>query len=292
MSEEERARIADEAAHEMGDDRSGAPWTETTMGERLRAAYAGDIERPTLTVGELPGGAAALFYPGKVSGIAGDSGSGKSWTALAASMAEARGGRPTIWIDYEDNADTLAVRMSELGWPVELGDYVRHVQASGSVSRGLARLRDGIASSNPAMVVIDSTGESLAGDGRNPNADEEVAAWFQELPRPLADLGPAVVLLDHLVKDSDTGGLWPSGSHRKRDAVNGIQYIVKVNTAFSRGKAGKVTLNLREGSRRASCARRSRHGPSTSSRLRACSTSRPRQRRGVPSGGLPGTWSG
>lgn len=238
MSDRERAKIAQESVPVI----EGAGWTETPMGDRLRAAYAGHIEPAAPTVGALPGGARALFYPGKVSGIAGDSGSGKSWLALAAALAEARGGRPTIWVDYEDNADTLAVRMAELGWPVELGDHVRHVQAVGAASGGFALLCEGIVSMNPAMVVLDSTGESLAGDGRNPNADDDVAAWFQSLPRPLADRGPAVVLLDHLVKDSDNGGLWPSGSQRKRAAINGIQYIVKPDKPFSREQPGHITL--------------------------------------------------
>ena len=218
------------------------PWVRTNMADRLRAAYAGEIEPVAFEVGAIPGGAAPIVYPGKVSGIAGDSGSGKSWIALAMALAEARTGGYTLWIDYEDTGDTLALRMMELGWPMELGRYVVHFQAVGPSSSGMTALVAAIRAHRVTLIVLDSTGESLASDGHNPSADEHVAAWFQDLPRPLANLGPAVVLIDHLVKDKDTGGLWPSGSHRKRDAINGIQYIVRTDKDFDRDTPGKVTL--------------------------------------------------
>ncbi|MCL2465823.1 MAG: hypothetical protein FWF02_07320 [Micrococcales bacterium] len=42
----------------------------------------------------------------------------------------------------------------------------------------------------PAFLVVDSTGEGLSLASCNPNANEEVARWFQALPHPLADKAP------------------------------------------------------------------------------------------------------
>jgi hypothetical protein len=63
----------------------------------------------------------------------------------------------------------------------------------------------------------------MALDGAKPN-DDDTARWFRGLPAA-ARLGPAVVVIDHVVK-SDEGGLWPIGSQRKagsdlRRAVHG-----------------------------------------------------------------------
>ena len=99
----------------------------------------------------------------------------------------------------------------------------------------------------PALVVVDSTGEGLALEGANPNADEEVAAWFLRVPRRLSLVtyddqpGPAVVVLDHVTK-ADDGGLWPIGSQRKRAAISGAQYMQRLVKPFDRDTAGHALL--------------------------------------------------
>lgn len=92
-----------------------------------------------------------------------------------------------------------------------------------------------------SLVVIDSTGESLSIEGANPNADEDIAAWFRAVPKRIAKLGPAVLVLDHMPKSSDSD-LWPIGSQRKRAAIDGAQYLQEVLVPFSREKAGAARL--------------------------------------------------
>lgn len=53
--------------------------------------------------------------------------------------------------------------------------------------------------------------------------------------------GPAVVVLDHVIK-SDDGGLWPIGSQRKRAAITGAQYMQRTVKAFSKDEAGRAVL--------------------------------------------------
>src|SRR5690606_3665542 len=102
-------------------------------------------------------------------------------------------------------------------------------------------LLDLVAAVDPALVVVDSTGEALSLEGANPNADEDIAAWFREVPKRIARSGPAVLLLDHMPKSSDSD-LWPIGSQRKRAAIDGAQYLQEVVTSFSREKAGVARL--------------------------------------------------
>jgi hypothetical protein len=231
-----RAMTPDEAAASRP-----VPWVHTPMADMLTLAREGRIAKPVLSVGTILDAPHGLFYPGKVNGLAGESGAGKSWIVLQTALDEARKGNYTVWVDYEDSADTLALRMSELDWDADLGGMIIHVAAVGKAEKGLALLGTLISEYAPTLTVFDSTGEALAGEGVNPNADEEVAKWFQILPRPLADLGPAVVLLDHMVK-ADDGGLWPIGTQRKRAAINGIQYVLRSIKTFSRKKAGRVRM--------------------------------------------------
>lgn len=78
-------------------------------------------------------------------------------------------------------------------------------------------------------------------DGAKPDDDDDTARWFRRLPTAIAKLGPAVVVLDHVVK-ADDGGLWPIGSQRKRAAISGAQYMQTVVRPFARDRAGAAKL--------------------------------------------------
>lgn len=216
-------------------------WHLTSMGDMLALASTGHVEIASPGVGKIADADSGLFYASKVSGIAGDSGAGKSWIALRVALDEVRRDRHVVWIDYEDTPQTLALRMLAMGWDADRGGHVHHVAAIGASAAGIETVRAIVAEFEPSMCVIDSTGEALAGDGINPNADQEVADWFQRVARTIADLGPAVVLLDHVVK-ADDGGLWPIGSQRKRAAINGVQYVVRSVQPFSRSQSGRARL--------------------------------------------------
>jgi hypothetical protein len=100
-----------------------------------------------------------------------------------------------------------------------------------------------------AIAVLDSTGEALAIDGVQPNADDEIAKWFRGCARFLAnEVGAAVVLLDHVVKSKEASrnSDFASGSHRKRAAVNGSAYFLDVVLAPSRDSDGSFKLLTRK----------------------------------------------
>ncbi len=220
----------------------GQSWGAVDLSDVVSGLLSGSLERLTPTVGMRQGGG-ALFYAGKVNGVAGASGSGKTWTALASCCQEVAAGRHVIYIDLEDDAVGIVSRLLDLGAdPADVlarFHYVRPDEPHRPAAH--RRLLGLIEEVVPTLIVIDSTGESLALDGMKPNDDDDVARWFRSLPGPLARMGPAVVVLDHVVK-ADDGGLWPIGSQRKRAAVSGAQYMQLVVRPFAKGQRGAAKL--------------------------------------------------
>lgn len=223
-------------------------WIPVDFEAILDALLAGTLTRPTPTIGKIDA-QAALFYRGKVNGVAGESGSGKTWTALAACAQELVSGEHTVFIDMEDDAAAVIARLLDMHVdPDAIRARFVYLNPSGSLDpEGAAKLVALLHARRPTLVVIDSTGEGLALDGANPNADEEVARWFRRLPAMLAataygdEPGPAVLVLDHQSKDG-SGSMWPIGSQRKRAAISGAQYVQEAVSAFAKGHRGYAVI--------------------------------------------------
>lgn len=230
------------SAPQEGEKSLGETWGAVDLSATVRGLMDGTLERLAPSVGEREGGG-HLFYAGKVNGLAGASGSGKSWTALTTCVQELGRGEHVVYVDLEDDAVGVVGRLLDLGVSPDAVlsrfHYVRPDEAHRP--SGHDRLVALIAAHAPTIVVIDSTGEALALDGSKPNDDDDVARWFRRLPSALARLGPAVLVLDHVVK-SDDGGLFAIGSQRKRAAVSGAQYMQTVQRPFARGQAGSAKL--------------------------------------------------
>ena len=239
------AAVGDQGAAGSGpetDARLGDTWQPVDLAEIVAGLLSGTITRHTPTIGERDDGA-ALFYAGKVNGVAGASGSGKSWTGLHAAVQQLQHGQHVVYVDLEDDAAGLLGRLLDLGAdPQVIPPLFHYVQPDEPYSDAAARrMADTIAAHSPTLVVLDSTGESMALDGAKPNDDDDVARWFRRLPTAVAALGPAVLVLDHVVKAED-GGLWPIGSQRKRAAISGAQYMQTTVRPFAKDTPGAAKL--------------------------------------------------
>lgn len=248
------AAAAQWAATELASEPEDAPqgrstaWGRVDLGPTVAGLLDGSLSRPAPTVGRIAGGS-ALLYRGKVNGLAGESGAGKTWTALAAAVQTLDDGDAVLYVDHEDDAVGIVGRLLDLG--AQPGDVRQRFAYLNPCQRptaaDLVDLVALVAELRPVLAVVDSTGEGLALDGANPNADEEVAAWFSRVPRRLASVaygsepGPAVLVLDHVTK-TDDAGLWPIGSQRKRAAISGAQYMQRVVKPFSQDTAGAAVL--------------------------------------------------
>lgn len=220
----------------------GDTWRPVDLADVVARVLSGQITRHEPTVGARDDGA-GLFYAGKVNGVAGASGSGKSWTALFASVQQLAAGRHVVYVDLEDDPAGVVGRLLDAGAEPEAivarFHYVQPDESYGEPAAG--RLVATVTEHDPALVVIDSTGESMALDGAKPNDDDDTARWFRRLPTAVAKLGPAVLVLDHVVK-ADDGGLWPIGSQRKRAAISGAQYMQTVIRPFAKDTPGAAKL--------------------------------------------------
>lgn len=232
---------APNGAPEPEPDVDAGTWAPVDVAAIIDGIRSGKIDRPTPTVLCRDDGA-GLLYPGKVNGIHGDSGSGKTWAALHASAQVIAAGGTAAYVDMEDSPASVLGRLLALGVPP--GDaaarflYVQPETPFTDAADGFLTM---VREKAVRLVVIDSVGESMGLEGVNPNADDEVTAWFRTVPRLIARQGPAVLILDHMPK-APGSDLWAIGSQRKRAAIDGAQYLQEVMSPFSREKAGAARL--------------------------------------------------
>ena len=206
-----------------------------------RAAFEGTYVAQRHTMLLRPDGE-GLIYPGKVHSFAAEPGVGKTWIGLLAVVEAVERGEHAMVVDFEDTAATTFTRLRQMGADERVVNQVHHVTPT-------TRYRDGALPGNVtdlaarcSIVLIDSTGEALAHSGLDQNVDDDVTTWMRHAPRALARLGPAVVLIDHQVKEKESQGRWAIGSHRKLAAIDGVAYTVRLVESFSKVKAGRVKV--------------------------------------------------
>lgn len=136
----------------------------------------GTLAGPAPTVGLRDDGQ-GLFYRGRVNGLFGESGDGKTWVALSCTVQEVRTGRHVVMLDFEDNAPGIVQRLLDLGaTEEEITERFHCVWPSDTYGFDAAeRLAELVASTSPSLAILDSTGEAMSLDGVNPRADRRVA---------------------------------------------------------------------------------------------------------------------
>lgn len=216
----------------------------------LAAVVAQGYEPPRPDICLVSGSEWGLFYAGRINAIFGDSGGGKTWVALWAIKEVIESKKYAILVDYEDHPAAAVQRLEALGCSrAAVLQYLIYIQPQEKWNQLAEKnLLDGLAGRNVALAAIDSTGEGMALDGINPNADDEVARWFRGAARCLANAGAAVVLIDHVPKQQQGGRNvdFASGSQRKRAAVNGAAYFLEVISAPSRDQDGSFKMIARK----------------------------------------------
>jgi hypothetical protein len=202
----------------------------------------GTFVQPKPTILERTDGV-ALFYPGTINGIHGESGLGKGWVALTAAAEQIRLGHAVVYLDLEDTLVSIASRLQIIGLTVkQITEHLIYLRPDEPTSKaGITGLVALIDEHRPTLVIIDSLGEAFGLDGIDENSDAEVAPWLRQVPRRLADAGPCVIVVDHVTKALDNP-LYQKGSGRKRGAVGGAQYFVEAVKSLVQGGGGRLRL--------------------------------------------------
>ncbi|MGI8577977.1 MAG: AAA family ATPase [Nocardioidaceae bacterium] len=213
----------------------------------LDDVLSGTWEPPQPTVGRRADGV-GLFYPGKVHTVASESEAGKTWFALSAVVDELAAGNAVAYLDFEDDEGGIAGRLLALQVDADvIRDRFRYIRPTEALGTGihLDDLRAAVLDPpTTSLAVVDGITEAMGLHGYDPIANKDVAAFGRILPRRIANLGPAVVCLDHLTKAVEGRGRYAIGGAHKLNGLDGAAYILENRAPFGIGITGRSTLKL------------------------------------------------
>lgn len=210
------------------------------------AQLASGIELPpTPTVFQREDGQ-GLFYRGAVNDLHGEPGCGKSMIAQIAAAQELKSSHDVIYIDYEDSARNVVKRLLLLGVAGEqIVAHFHYVRPSAKPSSptSLDGWRETLDYADTAtLAIIDGVTSCLAYAGLDSNSGDDIAAWYNTMPRLISACGTAVVLIDHVVKSKDNRGRYAGGSMQKLALIDGISYSVDMTKPVGKGVRGTIVI--------------------------------------------------
>jgi hypothetical protein len=168
----------------------------------------------------------------------------KSWLGLYACAQALHRGQKVVYIDLEDGAAGITGRLLALGVSAEsLSLHLTYLSPDGPLH---LTDRDALGElvTGAEILIIDACTEALALQGLSSKDDTDIATWLSLLPRWAAKLGPAVFVLDHVVKDSDNRGRWATGSGHKLAGLDGAAYTLEAVQAGGVGMTGRSRLYI------------------------------------------------
>jgi hypothetical protein len=193
-----------------------------------------------------------MLYRGAIHWFQGESESCKSWAAqLAVAQVLNDGGR-VLYIDFEDDVrsvvhrllamvvdrDAIAKRFEYIHPDEPLADGRGRITAGGvTFARMLAEHVD-----EPwDLVIVDGVTEAMTVEDLDLGSNTDIATWLRRLPKRLADLGAAVVMIDHVTKSREERGRYAIGGQHKLAGVTGAAYAFTGIRPFHRAGSDPVT---------------------------------------------------
>lgn len=213
----------------------------------LSAVLDGTFEQPEPTVGKRSGNGVGLFYPGKFHLLVSESEAGKTWLSLHVAIQEIELRRHVFYFDFEDDGPGIVSRLLLMGADEDLIREFFHYsrpehQFDTKVREGVVAL---LRRTEASFVVVDGVTEIMTQHRWGQNANDDVAAFYQQVLRPMADTGAAVVALDHLPKsEENTSRRGPIGGVHKLNGVNGAVYRMKAIRPMAPGKEGLSAVSV------------------------------------------------
>ncbi|GAW54712.1 DnaB-like helicase N-terminal domain-containing protein [Nocardioides sp. PD653] len=231
------------AMTEARDNLAGLPTPTTWSPVDLASVLTGDYLDPPPTMLMRTDGV-FLLYDGAVHTISGESESGKTWLTLIAALQLIADGQRVVFVDFEDRADRVIGRLMALGaTPDQIRDHFDYIRPDRPLDDdGRAQLGPAIADAR--LVILDGVTEAMTMHGYDLNSNADSALFQGLLPRWIADHGPAVVLIDHVVKDKERQDRFALGAQHKLAGIDGVAYIVKMLQPFARGKRGLARVEV------------------------------------------------
>lgn len=232
------SEVAAAVSYAPGGGTAGNTWAPVDLASILE--HGEILEQPTQlarTDGQC------LLYPAAIHSISGEPESGKTWVALIAAAQTLRNTDEHVtYVDFEDRAGRVIPRLVNLGAPraaiLDRFHYIRPSQALDPTGRKILDEHAGASS----LSIIDGVTEAMTMHGLSLLDNEDAARYLDLLPRHLADHGPAVLQIDHVVKDSEKQGRWAIGAGHKLAGLDGAAYGIKVLEPFGKGRIGRAAI--------------------------------------------------
>jgi hypothetical protein len=218
-------------------------WAPIDLTSVLNGTYK--VQPPTFM---LRTDSAALLYPAKVHSVHGESESGKSMLMHAVAARELQAKRDVLFIDFESDQGTVGNRLLMLGAGADnIQNHLSYVRPDCNPF-GLVEEREswhGMLSRRFSLAVIDGVTEAFTVFGVKSVDNDEVSAWGRMVPRQIAErTGAAVVVIDHVTKDSEGRGRFAIGAQAKMSYLTGASYSVEVIQPLGVGMAGKLAIRI------------------------------------------------
>jgi hypothetical protein len=211
----------------------------------LKDYYDGLFAAPIATILKRSDGA-GLIYPSKVHSFYGESESGKSWIAQIATAECLNADQKVIYIDFESDAIDIVNRLKSLGVSrANLLQYFSYIRPDGPRDVNDPYWQDILEPESATLVIIDGVTESLTMWGGETKDNDAITRWMRIFPRTVATAsGAAVVLIDHITKNSETRGRFAIGGQAKLATIDGAAYLVEPLEVLSPGRIGSISLRV------------------------------------------------
>lgn len=200
----------------------------------------------------------ALIYAGLVHDFHGESESGKSLVAQWEVATVLKDGGTAAYIDFESDPGQLVDRLRHMG----VTEFTRFRYIRPELSPYAATEIDAwthLLAQPYDLVILDGVTDALGQFGGSSKENDDIATWHRMVPRTIATrTGAAVILIDHVTKNTDTRGRFALGGQTKMAAIDGASYVVEVAEPIGKGLAGTVVLRVakdRPGAVRPHCGR-------------------------------------
>ena len=182
-----------------------------------------------------------LLYRRCLHSLAGPPETGKSTLAYWWTLRELEQDQAVVVVDVEAGPEQVTEKLLALGASPDQLEHLTYVHYPGARwdTLDLAGLRDLVSRVQPALILVDSIGVALAQAGKDENHVSEIQPLYSALLE-LARIGPAVLLLDHVAKDSK-GGRYARGSGGKLQLVD-VALMIDVARPFDREHSGQLSI--------------------------------------------------
>ncbi len=211
---------------------------DDTIGTSWRPQNLNELPEQPPTPPEL--GNTHLVYPGKRHVFSGPPESAKTLAAYCILIQVVRTGGKAVLLDFEMGAYDARQRLRELGATALEIDHISYVEPDERATP--VRIQQ-LLELEPDLVVIDAAAGVYSLEGLDDNKRGDVEKISSLYIRAFWRAGIATILIDHVVKDTETRGRYAIGSERKlggADVHLGFEVIGK--QAISRGGKGRYKI--------------------------------------------------